>query len=383
MCLICPNFKGQYNQLNKKIMPNNLEIPTGVIIEPMVEKDWRFGSAEFGTKILMPSGDWNKYLPTFEKQRRGFESMCCTNFSSTSAVETYFNYLIIEKVINENNLRWLKDNGYIDDNGKLNTSDRYDAIGSGTNPNTGNTLKAPADFKRKNGLIPEYMLPWTDDRTAYFKKDSITQKMYALGQEFLRRFNINFEIVTESDFWNALKYSPLSGACFAWNGVNNNIYYRVENQINHAICMIKPPEVWNILDSYDPFVKKLSNNYKFLNYAVRYIITENVVETPSPINKEDMLKTIKFNTRPEIYIVSPKNDKDLLWINDNDGTGFEDYKFLLNSGIIMPYVTISDALYASYNILGGVMKVDLEATPTPNNTIGLWQKILALFNINK
>ncbi|MEO5366648.1 MAG: hypothetical protein H7831_09900 [Magnetococcus sp. WYHC-3] len=193
---------------------------------------------------------------------------------------------LIEKgLISVGNLAWLNENGYIDDSGHINFSDRFDAIMSNTNPNYGNTLKAPADAKHKYGLIPEKMLPWTDNQTNYFNRSLITQEMYNMGLEFLKRFKINYEMVYPSQYKDALKVSPLASACYAWNGTNNGVYFRVENTINHAICVIDPPDIWHIMDSYEPFIKGLANNYSFSGHAIRYVITEVPDANPSTVKK--------------------------------------------------------------------------------------------------
>lgn len=353
------------------------KMPQGVIIEEPNDKDWKLGSAEFGKEILVPGGDWAPYLPTHEKQRKGYETMACTNFSSTSAIEIYFTYLIKNKKISVGNLNWLKENGYLDVQGFVNFSDRFDALVSGTGPN-GNSLKAPAEAKRKYGLIPEGVLPWTSNYKDYFDKNKITQEMFNLGLEFLKRFSINYEFVYSNKFVKGLEFSPLAGACYAWSWTKDGIYQRSDGRINHAICKIKPPRIWHILDSYDPFIKKLANNYKFLHYAIRYIIRENVTEEQE--DNSMSLKTIKFETDPRIFIVSPNDEKELLWIHDDDdNSSWDDYKFFVSKGFIKPFETVNDALLPNYKILGGMMKVDFGITDSAT-TLSWWQRIKSWFS---
>jgi len=263
-----------------------MEIKSGVILEDVKPEDFLFGKLG-DNEVKCPTGNWTPYLPKNEKQRQGFESMCCTNFSSTTAVEILMTRLIEENLISKDNLDWLKDNGYIDETGHINFSDRFDAIVSNTNPDYGNTLKAPAEAKHKYGLIPEKLLPWTDNKTDYFNRAKITPEMFALGLEFLKHFQINYEFVYPAQYSEALKVSPLAGACFAWPNPINGIYPRSTNQINHAIAIIKPPEIWNIMDSYEEFTKRLSNNYIFSGHSIRYVITE--VKTNDMIVDESLL----------------------------------------------------------------------------------------------
>jgi hypothetical protein len=265
----------------------NKPITSGFIPEPAVGEDYLFGVSAIDNDIKVLDGDWTPYLPKNEKQRQGFESMCCTNFSSTSAIEILLTRLIELKLISVGNLKWLNDNGYIDDSGHINFSDRFDALVSGTKPDQGNSLKAPADAKHKYGLIPEKLLPWVDSEAEYFNKSKITPQMYALGLEFLKRFPINYELVYRKDFVEALKVSPLAGAVWAWNGLINNVYQTTTNAFNHAIAIIKPPYNWGIFDSYDPFQKKLADDYNYYDYAIRYIVRE-ITGLPNQSVKKNM-----------------------------------------------------------------------------------------------
>jgi len=274
---------------------------SGFIPEPVEEKDWTFGASGLDTEAKVADGNWIPFLPANEKQRQGFESMACTNFSSTTAIEILFTRLIDLKLISVENLKWLNDNGYIDDTGHINFSDRFDALVSNTDPNSGNTLKAVAEGKRKFGMIPEKMLPWVDNIKEYFDKTKITPDMYALGQEFLKRFPINYELVYTKDFALALRISPLAGACFAWNGTQNGVYYKVPYNINHAICIVEPPDIWQIMDSYEPFIKKLANDYTFYDYAIRYIVRE-ITGLPNQSVKKNMYTLRRDPQNPnEVY----------------------------------------------------------------------------------
>lgn len=338
------------------------------------EEDWLLGKADFGKQVLVPDGDWTPYWPSNEKQKNGFESLCCTNFSSTSDIEIMMTRMLIKNEISKSNVEWLKENGYFDKNDRINFSDRFDAIISGTNPNSGNSLKSPAEAKRKMGLIPESMLPWIDNKNKYFDKNSVTQEMYKLGQEFLRRFQINYEKVYRENFAEGLKYSPLAGALFAWNGRDERgVYYRVNEGINHAIVIIRPPHLWKIGDSYDPFHKLLDDDYIFLNYAYRYIITEHQVDEHKPNNNKKM-KTIKFKTDPRIFAVSNNNSKNIMWIGGKDG--WDTYKQFLGNGWMDEYEEIDDALFASYNVMGGFMSVDYDASAEKTNIISKVLNIL-------
>lgn len=360
----------------------NKPFKSGVIIEDIKPEDWLFGAKAIDMEVKVEDGNWNKYLPKNEKQRNGFESMCCTNFSSTTAVEILFTRLIEEGKLSASNLQWLKDKGYFDDTGHINFSDRFDAIVSGTRPEVGNSLKAPAEAKRKMGLIPESMLPWVDDKNIYFNKNKITQEMYALGAEFLTRFAINYEMVYETDIVNALKVSPVAGACFAWNGTDGNgVFVKVNNQINHAICRIKPVKGQQLMDSYEPFIKTMADNYNFLNYGIRYIVREILQpEVPPTINNKDMIKTVKFKTMPKVYLVSNANPKELLHIEDEASWNImKKMRFISNA----PDEEIDDAYFPQYTILPNDIKIPFKVDVNTNPFTAFIIKLLQSLGIGK
>lgn len=260
-------------------------IKSGLIIEPIAPEDWLFGAKGIDLEEKVSDGSWTPYLPSNEKQREGYESMGCTNWASLNCLEILFTWKIKSKLISVGNLQWLSDNGYFDENGNINFSDNFDFLVANTDINSGNTLKAPAEAKRKYGLIPQKMMPMPTTEAEFIDKSRITPQMYALGQEFLKRFPINYEFVYRADFVNALKISPLAGACHAWDGTSMGVYIRVTDSINHAITIIDPPTIWKAYDSYDPFLKNLADNYLFLDYAIRYIIGENTDMPDSSIKK--------------------------------------------------------------------------------------------------
>jgi len=127
------------NQLKMKYMNEQIK-NTGLIIEEIDEQDWKFGSSGLGLTKLGDI-DKNKYLPTGEVQRRNdIDKMACVTFSAMNHIEMEMNYRIDQKEISVGNLKWLEDNGYLDNYGKLDLSDRYIAKLSNTS-SSGNSLQ--------------------------------------------------------------------------------------------------------------------------------------------------------------------------------------------------------------------------------------------------
>lgn len=284
----------------------NTNINLGFIYEPIAPEDCPLGSLEFGREIIMPSGDWSEYLPGGEDQQRaGVETMACVSFSACNNIEIIFNWMIRNGKISDNNLQWLIDNGYIVQHHSTNNmtlqevktnpwnysfeySDRCVAKLSGTTTN-GNSLKNVGETIRKHGLVPESKWPFSAGMTwaEYYKYPS--GEVLKLGRDFLERFQINYEVVPESQFKDGLKYAPLQTAVHAWNGRDSEgNYVKSSGTLNHAISLFKKAAVsllWGIFDHYklgDSFIKWLKPDFNLMDYGYRYIITEKKPQIPAP-----------------------------------------------------------------------------------------------------
>jgi len=307
---------------------NNL----GFIYEPVDEKDWQLGSAEFGREVILPSGDWTPYLPAGEEQARaGVETMACVSFSACNNVEAIFNWMIDNDKISVQNLIWLKNNGYIDGNGKFESSDRFVAKFSGTGKN-GNSLKNVGEAIRKTGLVPENKWPFATGMSwaEYYKYPST--EAIKLGRDFLERFQINYEVVPESQNKEGLKYSPLQTAVHAWNGQDGNgIYIRNNGALNHAISLIKVASnlIKSIFDHYkigNSFIKFLAADFNLMDYSYRYLVTEKQPPKPAPLpyNKNVVFITPVrgyLNSNPQVYLekgTGLTKEEAFIWVADPD-----------------------------------------------------------------
>ena len=252
-----------------------------LILEPLDHQDYLFGGDNgVFNEILFKNGNSVKHLPSEERQKRyKLETMACASFSPCSVVETNFNCLIANNRLIDEDVKWLKDNGYFDENGLINFSDRRIAELSNTTQN-GNTFKRPAD-KIREGLIPEKLWPYPEPNSKgvlvwneYYKKPegNTLKKIEALETEFKERFKINYEIVFRNDFKFALQYSPLVVGVYAWIK-QNGIYVNYSNNANHASILTFSDFSGNLdFDTYDPFLKILSLNYKFHYYGYKWTV---------------------------------------------------------------------------------------------------------------
>lgn len=237
------------------------------------EEDWVGGTLPDLAPI--PLEERIKYLPKGERQNIGEEKMDCASRGPLNVIETKFNYLIKNKKLSFENHMWLKGNGYLNDEGQIEFSDRFVAILSGTTAQ-GNSLKAPLDAIRKNGLIPKIIFPQVESFDEYYNASKITDEMRKLGDEFKSRFVINYEKLYTID----LKDILIVGG-YAWPLPVEGEYPPVEHTPNHCFILFTIPQYFafdNYLDADGDFIKKLSPNYLFLKYAYRVVINKDIVE---------------------------------------------------------------------------------------------------------
>lgn len=241
--------------------------------------EYKFGAVLGQCLFAIPYGERSKFLPTPETQHSYFmDTMDCASRSVVNMIETKLNYALKTGKISIGNAAWLDENGYIDDNGSVSISDAYVAILSGTTKQ-GNSLKAPLQTVRHDGCIPKKLMPLLPDMTwdNYYNPNRITTKLNNLGREFAKRFTINYEQVSRSQFKEAIKKGMLDVAVYAWPSPVDGVYPRVQYGYNHAI-MVADAE-FDIFDNYDPFIKHLAPDYDFFDWGYHVIIS---ADTPDP-----------------------------------------------------------------------------------------------------
>ena len=251
------------------------------------EKDWVFGATSpICLAEGMPETEREKYLPKGEVQQ-GVEDMAdCASRGPINILETKFNYLIQNKIISVGSIKFLKDNGYADKGGRVEFSDAFIAINSGTTKQ-GNSMKAPLESIRLMGLVPKKLLPlekwmtWDD----YHKPERITSELKTLGLEFLNHFGINYEKVYEKNLTTLLNRDLSNLAGFAWSDPVGGEYPRVDFPPNHVFMGLRNPRTY-IFDNYidlvdEDFIKKLAPDYDFVDYGYRIIISEKKKEEKS------------------------------------------------------------------------------------------------------
>ena len=97
----------------------------GLIPETPRPKDYISGvNSPIVWTDVMPSGDWTRYASKYERQNKPFETFNCTAFSLTNIVEMWLNFLIETNQLSQAHLDFLVNEGYVDDGGGINLSER-------------------------------------------------------------------------------------------------------------------------------------------------------------------------------------------------------------------------------------------------------------------
>jgi hypothetical protein len=273
------------DQINIKNKGLNLELEKA----HRQETDWIFGAASVPCIAQIPQEERGGYLPLGEVQKGVEDMMDCASRGPANILEAKFTWLVQNGLLSIENMNWLINNAYVEQARKVRFSDCFVAQNSNTT-RQGNSLIAPLEAIRKQGLIPKHMMPlepwmrWAD----YHNPARITPAIRALGMEFASRFLINYERVLEADFEKVYEQDMIDMAGYAWPEPIDGEYPRTNNQPNHVFVGLYAPKHW-VFDNYEEtkgdFIKKLAPDYDLLDYGYRLIISENPkVENP-PIKK--------------------------------------------------------------------------------------------------
>jgi len=266
-----------------------MEYKNTVILEDIKDYIFLGSSSSIDNEIVMPTGDWSKYLPMKEFQsNRLFDTWGCTGYSAINAIETYFRYLINNGSISRENIKWLKDKLYWQ-NGQVNFSDRYTNAKGGTKVGYGNTGSRIANAIHYWGLVPEVSWPLRDDMDEEEFYETPPKALDDMGKEFKKRFQINFESFWLKDIKSALLYSPVQVYVNAWYR-KDDVYYNPSQDINHAVCRLRNDEE-QIFDTYEPFVKTLTRDYYYYPTGYKYSVTEiiNKMNIDQFLRENDLL----------------------------------------------------------------------------------------------
>ena len=281
--------------------PKNFGLNLSLEKQQQTGDEWKFGALSDPCLTDIPVGERYKYLPKGELQFTSRADMKdCASRAPLNILETKFNWLLRNKKLSLENEIWLRANGYVE-NVCICFSDAFVAINSGTTLD-GNSLKAPLEAIRKQGLVPKKLLPLLPDMTfeTYHDPQRITEEMRNLGLEFNKRFFINYQKVYEIDYGTLLSEDLLNVAGYAWPAAAQGEYPRVDYDPNHAFMAFKRPLTYifdNYIESAGDFIKKLASDYNFLDYGYRVSINKELVV----VKKKNRLLQALTNWWQEIF----------------------------------------------------------------------------------
>lgn len=319
-----------------------------VIIDELDPRTWIAG-AESGVpyKELLQAPDWSPFMPTYENQiRDGFDAVSCVTYQGLSSLEFQLERMRQRGLLRKEILDFFIDNGYIDSNNKINFSDRFSSIMSGTTWH-GNNMTNPMDSFRRDGVIPEKMLPYPDltqfkDADGRITRDYecfkfysnpavITQEMKDLGKKFLKFFDIRYEVVYYNNMAPLnlnviryhLKHAPLSFAAPVASGEGgDSVIPGVGCGAGHARLIYRdmPEDQWHtIFDSFARATKKLGRDW-CIPYVYKMVITtRNAPVVPDKFTHNFLVKLTPGDKNNEVIalqrtlqILKDKNGKPYL-----------------------------------------------------------------------
>lgn len=270
-----------------------MNIPSAIIVEPRKETDYIRGlSTGIVPQVNIADGNWSQFLQKNEPQKFAWESNGCTTFSCLHCITTQLNWFKATGKMSGQALKWFTDNGYLDENGLFNLSERFTGALAGTSIN-GNTLYANWDSVRKNGILPQKDFDYTMEMSNRFSsqdamckdmwdKGQITQAMKDKALKSLSFIKISWEWVSQnvsktevSELEEALKQAPVQiGVPVEVPGWNNvNVLPVTRRNPDHAIELYDElGGSWYIFDDYNPWRKILDKAY-FIPQAILGVVT--------------------------------------------------------------------------------------------------------------
>lgn len=275
------------------------------------ETDYILGSSPVVKEVLNPSLNWKQWSPEHEQQFNYtylYDTLMCVSFSATDVIEYLFTWALHNNRITASNVKWLQNNGYFK-NGLINFSERF--VGTlGDTTSQGAYQYKVGDAIRKFGLIPQDMFPMANSFNENIDKKKITQAMYDLGAEFIKRFPIQYEWAL--NIKEGLKYAPLQVCVYYADGTGT--LCPTQNP-QHAVVAINATDIIEIDDSYNQFKKYC---YEAVYSAMLYTVKFN--------NMNERIKVLKDKNSSAVGFFLPAISEDVA------------KSYALNFGINVPMV---------------------------------------------
>lgn len=261
-------------------------------------EDWMLGSGKVEKIRMMPGGTgWAKYRPTGETQRNDYvDSQGCTGWSYENSVQYAMNWRI-KNIASAEELKWLKENNFIDAAGQFNADELVLNIMAGTTQG-GNSLSKIAETARDKGL--HYQFLWQQRKDAKTWAEMFAPLPAGVAERtalFLTRYKLNDEWIIDNPNINeaeknkklkeALEYGVPWVVGAAWYGQDSQgRFVRTDERANHAFNIEEVlADRKRAFDNYPKrnkydtdFTKDLTLDYKIW-YAKQIIINYFPMET--------------------------------------------------------------------------------------------------------
>ena len=238
----------------------------GYIHQDPVLGNFVHGDGKLGTVPLQPDGQWDGFLPESHQQNiNGFEPFDCVTEATINCVET----LEIQEY--GTNSGWAR---------------RYLAKNSGTDTRGGNDPQTVGESLRLQGTTFErdysFAAPSFD---IFYQTLTDTLKTLALGTFAKFSYGHSWVNADQQSMMDALTFSPLSAAGFAWSQPDpqTGYYTTPPNVVPEHEFMVYGYErnnYWKVRDSYVPFEKKLAWDFSFTGIK-RHTLNRQAANTPT------------------------------------------------------------------------------------------------------
>ncbi len=257
--------------INNTHIISNVPVTQNFLPEPILEDHYVLGDQKLQAAVLMKDGHgWGKYMPTPEDQNKnGLETNCCPAYGTHNAIEA------IGKLKYGSSFQ-------------SDLADRYLGIMSGMKGFGGYPHVIAETIRNGAGCVPEVFLPFDktiDTLKKYFSPNPMSYELFKYGWSWNKKYDFGHQWVFQFGVTGidkkalmkeALKFSPVGVAGYAWSLHNDMKYYNDGSPIHWFVVFdYVEGDHWLAYDSYAPHIKKLDWNYDFA-YAKSYTLNKRL-----------------------------------------------------------------------------------------------------------
>lgn len=208
--------------------------------------------------VLQMNGQWDDFLPQYEAQADRFETCGCTIYGTQNCIE-----ILLKRLTGV----------------EQNYSERFNYILAGISC-PGTDPHYVCESIRQNKVIDQRLLPTTETYNEFCQPLPMDVELLKVGLkwpfEFKHEWVLNeFDPDWKEKMMDALRYSPLGAAVYAWKN-SGEVYARPTGAKDNHWCVIygyEKGKYWKCFDSYDHSVKHLAWNFGF-TLVKRFYVSE-------------------------------------------------------------------------------------------------------------